>query len=85
MSWHDPLGVDTCPYPTVLIGGFGCAVMAQDRRQGMGLPQNDVDFALPEFPRYSEYGDVYALALTVVWGLDETAAAEGESIEWVGE
>jgi hypothetical protein len=66
LTWHDSLNVDTCPYPTVLMGDLGCAVTAQDVGVGAALPQNDVEFAPPEFPSYSEYGDVYALALVVV-------------------
>jgi serine/threonine protein kinase len=64
LTWHD--AIDNVPYPTVLLGDFGCAVTSQGRRARTGLPQNDVDFAPPEFPSYSEFGDVYALALTVV-------------------
>jgi serine/threonine protein kinase len=65
LTWHDALNVDTCPYPTVLMGDFGCAVTARDTGVGAVLPGNDGEFA-PEWPSYSEYVDVYALALMVV-------------------
>jgi serine/threonine protein kinase len=64
MTWAASL--DTCPYPTILLGNFGCAIAARDWSAHARLPQNDVDFAPPEFPRYSGFGDVYALALTIV-------------------
>jgi serine/threonine protein kinase len=65
MTWHDPLRIDTVHYPTMLLGDFGCAVTAVDTANP-SLPINDPDFAPPEFPVYSGYGDVFALALSVV-------------------
>ena len=70
MTWHDPLRIDTCPYPTMLIGDFGCAVTGDDIRNGRGmsnnLPVNDATFAPPEFPSFSEQGDVFSIGLIIV-------------------
>jgi serine/threonine protein kinase len=64
MTWAASL--DTCPYPTILLGDFGCAVTLRDGSARARLPRNDVEFAPPELTGYSGSGDVYALALTIV-------------------
>jgi serine/threonine protein kinase len=65
MTWSaSPM--DTCPYPTLLLGDFGCAVTPRDTSINIILPQGDVEFAPPEGASYSKFSDVYALALTVV-------------------
>jgi serine/threonine protein kinase len=53
------------PYPTLLLSDFGCAVARVDVAEP-ALPVGDVEFAPPEFPAYSDKGDVWALAMSVV-------------------
>lgn len=67
MTWKDPLQVDTCPYPTILLGDFGCAVTLQECGAGSANPpHNDAVFAPPEQSFYSEKADIYSMALVVI-------------------
>lgn len=70
LTWRDPLGVNASPYPTVVLGDFGCAVFGNEIRSATvsvdTIPGNDRAFAPPESPTYSEQSDVYSLALVVI-------------------
>jgi serine/threonine protein kinase len=70
MTWGNGWQTNQNPYPTMLIGDFGCAVSAADIHAGQGnfdqLSIPDFSFAPPEFPAYREEGDVYSIALIVV-------------------
>ncbi|KAH7071360.1 kinase-like domain-containing protein [Paraphoma chrysanthemicola] len=67
MTWKDPLQIDTCPYPTFMLGDFGSAVSLSDgRARTREFPGNDPYFAPPEYPLYSEKGDIYSIGLVVI-------------------
>lgn len=70
MTAVDPIQLDTCPYPTMLLGDFGSAVLVSEIAGGNArcdmIPGNDPTFAPPEYPNYSERGDVFSLALILM-------------------
>ncbi|KAF2125526.1 kinase-like protein [Dothidotthia symphoricarpi CBS 119687] len=72
LTWQDGLGANSSPYPSVVLGDFGCAVSERDMREAQStIPfACDMAFVPPEAPRWSEMGDVYMLGL-VGWCLAE--------------
>lgn len=70
MTNEGPLQLDSCPYPTMLLGDFGSAVSVSEIASGRArcdrIPGNDPMFAPPEYPNYSEHGDVFSLGLILL-------------------
>ncbi|KAH8725983.1 kinase-like domain-containing protein [Phaeosphaeriaceae sp. PMI808] len=60
---------DECPYPTVVLGDFGCSTTIADINAGISNPDHCSGFtpciAPPESPRFCLKGDSYMLALTI--------------------
>lgn len=70
MTWEDARQSAQNPYPTLLVGDFGCAVSSADIQAGQDgfdqLPIPDFAFAPHEFSAHREEGDVYSIALIVL-------------------
>jgi serine/threonine protein kinase len=62
-------GFETAPFPTMILGDFGCSKSTSDIVAGVArlhrLSGETPEFAPPESPGWSDRGDVYMLGLTI--------------------
>jgi hypothetical protein len=69
MTNEDSLGTDKTPFPTLILGDFGCSksykgIVSGKSRKYMHNGETPA-FAPPESPKWNERGDIYMLGLTI--------------------
>ncbi|KAF2024283.1 kinase-like protein, partial [Setomelanomma holmii] len=70
LTWQDPFDVERCPYPTSVIGDFGCSVMPEDVFAGKAHMYQHSGCTPAFMPPEAEWkwcsrGDIYQLGLSI--------------------